>query len=147
VGIDEVFAEVLPEDKMQHVKKIQQQGLSVAMVGDGINDAAALTQANVGIAMGGGADVAIEAADMALMVSSLTHVVDAIYVSKRTMRNVKQNLFGAFIYNVVGIPIAAGVFYPWLHLLLNPLIAGAAMALSSVTVVLNANRLRFLRRD
>lgn len=144
VNIDHVIAEVLPEDKVAEVEKLQAQNQKVAMVGDGINDAAALTQAHLGIAMGGGADVAIEAADMALMVSSLSHVVDAIYVSQRTMRNIKQNLFGAFIYNVIGVPIAAGVLYPWLHLLLNPLIAGAAMALSSVTVVLNANRLRFL---
>ncbi len=145
VGIDEVVAQVLPEDKLSHVKKLQAQGLKVAMVGDGINDAAALTQADVGIAMGSGADVAIEAADMALMTGSLEGVVNAILLSKRVMRNIKQNLFGAFFYNTIGIPIAAGVFYPWLHLLLSPLIAGAAMALSSVTVVVNANRLRFLK--
>lgn len=147
VGIDEVVAQVMPEDKVNQVKQFQQQGRKVAMVGDGINDAAALSQADVGIAMGSGADVAIEAADMALMTGSLVTVVDAIFVSHKTLRNVKENLFGAFFYNTLGIPIAAGVFYPWLHMLLSPLIAGAAMALSSVTVVLNANRLRLLKRS
>lgn len=144
-GIDEVVAEMMPEQKVKQVKQFQQQGYKVAMVGDGINDAAALSQADVGIAMGSGADVVIEAADMALMTGSLSTVVDAIFISKRTLRNIKQNLFGAFFYNTLGIPIAAGVLYPWLHVLLSPLIAGAAMALSSLTVVLNANRLRFLK--
>ena len=144
-GIDEVVAEMMPEQKVKQVKQFQQQGYKVAMVGDGINDAAALSQADVGIAMGSGADVVIDAADMALMTGSLSTVDDAIFISKRTLRNIKQNLFGAFFYNTLGIPIAAGVLYPWLHVLLSPLIAGAAMALSSLTVVLNANRLRFLK--
>ncbi len=146
VGISEVIANVMPDAKVMHIQTLQQQGFIVAMVGDGINDAAALSQANVGIAIGGGADVTIEAADMALMSSSLTHVADAIKISRYTLRNIKQNLFGAFIYNVLGIPIAAGVLYPWLHLLLSPLLAGLAMTLSSLTVVLNANRLRRVQR-
>lgn len=143
VGIDEVIADVMPADKIDQVQLLQAQALKVAMVGDGINDAAALTQADVGVAMGAGADVAIEAADIALMTGSLQSIVDLMSLSKRVMRNIKQNLFGAFIYNSIGIVIAAGVFYPWVHMLLSPIIAGAAMALSSLTVVLNANRLRY----
>lgn len=147
VGIDEVIAEVLPQDKAAKIVSLQQQGEQVAMVGDGINDAPALAQANVGFAIGSGTDVAIESADITLMRGSLYGVADAITISRATLRNIKQNLLGAFIYNSFGIPIAAGVLYPMLGILLNPMIAGAAMAMSSVTVVTNANRLRFLKMD
>jgi len=145
VGVDEVIAEVLPQDKSARVMALQQQGEQVAMVGDGINDAPALAQANVGFAIGSGTDVAIESADITLMRGSLHGVADAIAVSRATIRNIKQNLFGAFIYNSLGIPVAAGILYPLMGILLNPMIAGAAMAMSSVTVVTNANRLRFLK--
>lgn len=144
VGISEVFANILPQDKLACIQGLQAQGKCIAMVGDGLNDAAALSQANIGIAMGSGTDVAIEAADMALMTGSLQGVVNAIMLSRRVMRNIKQNLFFAFFYNSLGIPIAAGVLYPFTGFLLSPIIAGAAMALSSLTVVMNANRLRFL---
>lgn len=147
VGIDEVIAEVLPQDKAAKIVSLQQQGEQVAMVGDGINDAPALAQANVGFAIGSGTDVAIESADITLMRGSLYGVADAITISRATLRNIKQNLLGAFIYNSFGIPIAAGALYPMLGILLNPMIAGAAMAMSSVTVVTNANRLRFLKMD
>ena len=144
-GMIDVIAEVLPEQKAQKIHALQQSGEVVAMVGDGINDAPALSQADVGFAIGGGTDVAIESADLILMGSSLQSVVDAILISGATVKNIKQNLFGAFIYNALGIPIAAGVLYPFFGVLLNPMIAGAAMALSSLTVVLNANRMRFYR--
>ncbi len=145
LNIDEVFAEVMPEDKVNKVIMLQKQNEVVAMVGDGINDAPALAQADVGFAVGTGTDVAIESADITLMRGSINSVVDAIDISKATVRNIKQNLFGAFIYNSLGIPVAAGVLYPLTGLMLNPMIAGAAMAMSSVTVVSNANRLRFFK--
>jgi Cu+-exporting ATPase len=145
VGVDDVIAQVMPADKRSRVVELQQQGEIVGMVGDGINDAPALAQADVGFAIGSGTDVAIESADVTLMRGSLHGVADAIQVSKATVRNIKQNLFGAFIYNSLGIPVAAGVLYPLTGLLLNPVIAGAAMAMSSVTVVTNANRLRFFK--
>ncbi|MEI0561169.1 heavy metal translocating P-type ATPase [Brachyspira pilosicoli] len=162
-GIDIVFAEVLPEEKSNEVKKLQEQGFTVAMVGDGINDATALTQANVGIAIGSGTDVAIESADIVLVKSNTNDVVTAIELSKATMRDIKQNLFWAFCYNVIGIPIAAGVLHVFREpliassiggfltaimgkdLLLNPIFAALAMSLSSVSVVTNALRLNFFK--
>ncbi|TDQ57133.1 Cu+-exporting ATPase [Mesocricetibacter intestinalis] len=140
-GIDQVIAGVLPEGKAEVVRQLQQQGRKVVMVGDGINDAPALAQADVSIAMGGGSDIAIETAELTLMRHSLNGVADALSLAKGTLGNMKQNLFAAFIYNSLGIPIAAGVLYPWLGLLLNPMIGGAAMALSSISVATNANRL------
>lgn len=145
VGVDEVIAEVLPEDKAKKVAELQTTGAIVGMVGDGINDAPALASADVGFAIGTGTDIAIESADITLMRGSLHGVADAIAVSKATVSNIKQNLFGAFIYNALGIPLAAGILFPITGLLLNPIIAGAAMAMSSVTVVTNANRLRFFK--
>ena len=144
-GIVDYVAEVMPEDKANKVLELQREGEIVGMTGDGINDAPALAHANVGFAIGTGTDVAIESADITLMRGSLHGLADAIAVSKATLRNIKQNLFGAFIYNVAGIPFAAGVFYPFLGLLLSPIIAGAAMAFSSLTVVTNANRLRLFK--
>ncbi|AWS52633.1 MULTISPECIES: copper-exporting P-type ATPase CopA [Providencia] len=140
-GIDEVIAGVMPDGKSAAIEALQAKGHKVAMVGDGINDAPALARADVGIAMGGGSDIAIETASITLMRQSLHGVADAVSISKGTLRNMKQNLFGAFIYNTLGIPIAAGILYPITGTLLNPVVAGAAMALSSITVVSNANRL------
>lgn len=142
VGITRVLSEVLPEDKAHNVQLLQAEGKKVAMVGDGINDAPALAQADVGLAIGTGTDVAIEASDITLIKGSLKSVATAIEVSRATMNNIKQNLVGAFIYNMLGVPIAMGVLFPFFGILLNPLLAGAAMAFSSVTVVSNANRLR-----
>jgi P-type Cu+ transporter len=145
VGITEYFAEVLPQDKTDKIIELQMQNDIVGMTGDGINDAPALAMANVGFAIGTGTDVAIESADITLMRGSLHGLADAIAISKATLRNIKQNLFGAFIYNVAGVPVAAGVLYPFFGLLLSPVIAGAAMAFSSLTVVTNANRLRMFK--
>ena len=147
VGIKTFFAEVLPEDKSAKVQELQRQGDIVGMVGDGINDAPALAMADVGFAIGTGTDVAIESADITLMRGSLHGLADAIAVSRATLTNIKQNLLGAFIYNAAGVPVAAGVLYPFIGILLSPVIAGAAMAFSSLTVVTNANRLRFFKAE
>jgi Cu+-exporting ATPase len=143
-GISEVRAQVLPQDKAAVVLELQQQGEIVGMVGDGINDAPALAQANVGIAIGTGTDIAIESADIVILQGSLLKIPEVIALSKATVINIKQNLIGAFFYNTISIPVAAGLLYPFFGILLNPMIAGAAMALSSVTVVTNANRLRWI---
>lgn len=145
VGVDEFIAEVMPADKANKVKELQQQGAIVAMAGDGINDAPALAQADVGFAIGNGTDIAIESADMVLIRNSLHSLADAIELSKAALKNIRQNLFGAFIYNTLGIPIAAGILFPFTGILLSPIIAGGAMAFSSATVVANANRLRLFK--
>ena len=142
VGIEEVYAEVSPEDKLKKIKEIQNAGHIVAMAGDGVNDAPALAQADVGIAMGTGTDVAIESAGITLLGGDISKLVKAIKLSKITMRGIKQNLFWAFVYNIVGIPLAAGALYPVFGWLLNPVFAGFAMAMSSVSVVSNSLRIK-----
>ena len=144
LGIDEVHADVSPEDKNRIVKEMQDNGKLVAMAGDGINDAPALAQANVGIAMGTGTDVAMESAGITLLKGELMGIAKAYKLSHETMRNIRQNLFFAFVYNAIGVPIAAGVLYPAFGLLISPMIAAAAMSLSSVSVIGNALRLRRL---
>lgn len=144
-GIVHYQAEVLPEQKAAFVKHLQDEGKTVAMVGDGINDSTALAQADVSIAMGRGSDIAMDVAKMTIISSDLTKVAQAIRLSKQTVTTINQNLFWAFIYNIIGIPIAAGVLYPFTGFLLNPMIAGAAMALSSVSVVGNSLRLKWKR--
>jgi Cu+-exporting ATPase len=142
LGIDEVIAEVLPEDKRNHITRLQKTGRFVAMAGDGINDAPALAQAQIGIAMGTGTDVAMESAAVTLVKGDLRGIVRARRLSQAAMRNIKQNLFFAFVYNSLGVPIAAGILYPKFGLLLSPIIAAAAMSFSSVSVISNALRLR-----
>jgi Cu+-exporting ATPase len=142
LGIDRVFAGVMPQDKAEKVKELQSAGKIVAMAGDGVNDAPALAQADVGIAFASGTDVAIESADITLLKGDLNGILKARALSTATMRNIRQNLFFAFVYNVVGVPVAAGVLFPVFGLLLSPMIASAAMTFSSVSVILNALRLR-----
>ncbi len=145
LGIDKVFAEILPGEKAEKIKELQAQGKIVAMAGDGVNDAPALAQADVGIAMGTGTDIAMESADITLLKGDLRGILRAIILSRATMKNIRQNLFFAFIYNLLGVPIAAGVLYPFLGLLLSPMLASAAMTFSSVSVILNALRLRSVK--
>jgi len=142
LGIDAVEAEVEPAGKVSHVKTLRTNGVHVAMAGDGINDAPALSEADVGIAMGTGTDVAMQSAGITLVKGDLRAIAKAIHLSRATMRNIRQNLVFAFLYNALGVPVAAGVLYPFLGLLLSPIIAGAAMSLSSVSVISNALRLR-----
>jgi len=142
LGLDEVKAGVLPQEKYRHVQALQQQGRVIAMAGDGVNDAPALAQANVGIAMGTGTDIAMASARVVLVKGDLRGIARARRLSERTMRNIRQNLFFAFVYNFLGVPIAAGVLYPWFGVLLSPMIASAAMSASSVSVIGNALRLR-----
>jgi Cu+-exporting ATPase len=144
LGIDQVFAGVMPENKAEKVKELQAQGKVVAMAGDGVNDAPALAQADVGIAFATGTDVAIESADITLLKSDLSGILKSRNLSRATMKNIRQNLFFAFIYNLIGVPIAAGVLFPIFGLLLSPMIASAAMTFSSVSVIINALRLRKL---
>lgn len=145
LGIDAVEAEVEPAEKVAHIKQLRSQGHPVAMAGDGINDAPALSEADVGIAMGTGADVAMQSAGITLVKGDLRGIAKAIRLSRATMRNIRQNLFFAFVYNALGVPVAAGVLYPFYGVLLSPMIAGAAMSLSSVSVIMNALRLRNLK--
>jgi len=148
LGIDEFQAGILPEEKNRRIKSLQAGGRKVAMAGDGINDAPALAQADVGIAMGTGTDVAIESAGVTLVKGDLRGIAKAVKLSRLTMRNIRQNLFFAFIYNALGVPIAAGILYPIsTHLLLNPMVAAAAMSFSSLSVVANALRLRTSRLE
>jgi Cu+-exporting ATPase len=145
IGIDNVFAEVMPQDKAKHVKELQAQGKMVAMIGDGINDAPALAQADVGIAMASGTDVAMESGGIVLMRNNPLDVVKAIRLSKNTMSKIRQNMFWALFYNTAGIPVAAGLLYPFTGWLLSPIMAGGAMALSSVSVVTNSLLLKYRR--